>query len=75
MYTYTYSHMQHLNNWQHAVMYFCFITSALVSIITYHAGLPEGTDKVCSTVVIPAEFSVWFMAFLLCVCVCVCVCV
>jgi hypothetical protein len=50
--------MQHLNNWQHAVMYFCFITSALVSIITYHAGLPEGTDKVCSTVVIPAEFSV-----------------
>lgn len=27
-------------------MYFCFITSALVTIVTYHARLPEGTDKV-----------------------------
>mmetsp|Transcript_7370 Transcript_7370/g.19700 ORF Transcript_7370/g.19700 Transcript_7370/m.19700 type:complete len:304 (+) Transcript_7370:113-1024(+) len=36
----------HLNNWQHAVMYFCFIMAALATIISYHAGLPAGTDKV-----------------------------
>lgn len=44
-------HHGHINNWQHAAMYFAYMIAGIVDIAGTYSDLPEASEQVCASII------------------------